>query len=51
MPELVDRLQAMMAAMERQSLALNERLVAGQDSFHGKAEAAYAGLAASVDRP
>ena len=48
MPELVDRLQAMMAAMERQSLALNERLVAGQDSFHGKAEAAYAGLAASV---
>ena len=48
MPELVDRLQAMMAAMERQSLALNERLVAGQDSFHGKAEAAYASLAASV---
>ena len=50
MPELVDRLQAMMAAMERQSLALNERLIAGQDSFHGKAEAAYAGLATSVDR-
>jgi len=50
MPELVDRLQLMMAAMERQSQALNERLIASQDSFHGKAEAAYAGLASSVDR-
>ena len=39
-----------MAAMERQGQALNERLVASQDGFHGKAEAAYAGLAASVDR-
>lgn len=50
MPQLVDRLQAMMATMERQSLALNERLVANQDSFHGKAETAYAGLAATVGR-
>jgi hypothetical protein len=40
MPELVDRLQAMMTMMERQSLALSERLVASQDTFHGKAEAA-----------
>lgn len=50
MPELVDRLQAMMAKMERQSQALNERLLASQDSFHSQAEAAYAGLASSVDR-
>ncbi|RST54353.1 apolipoprotein A1/A4/E domain-containing protein [Variovorax sp. MHTC-1] len=50
MPELVDRLQAMMATMERQSQALNERLLASQDGFHSKAEAAYAGLASSVDR-
>ncbi|MBT2298948.1 hypothetical protein J7E70_00590 [Variovorax paradoxus] len=50
MPELVDRLQAMMATMERQSQALNERLLASQDSFHSKTEAAYAGLASSVDR-
>ena len=50
MPALVDRLQAMMAAMEQQSQALNERLIANQDSFHGKAEAAYAGLASSVGR-
>ncbi|MGO4390673.1 DUF802 domain-containing protein [Variovorax sp. M-6] len=50
MPELVDRLQTMMAMMERQSQALNERLISGQDSFHSKAEAAYAGLASSVGR-
>ncbi|VTU23911.1 hypothetical protein SRS16CHR_03347 [Variovorax sp. SRS16] len=48
MPELVDRLQRMMATMERQSEALNERLAAGQDSFHRKTEAAYASLASSV---
>lgn len=50
MPALVDRLQLMMATMERQSHALNERLISGQDDFHGKAEAAYAGLASSVSR-
>ncbi|OUM02544.1 DUF802 domain-containing protein [Variovorax sp. JS1663] len=48
MPQLVDRLQTMMATIERQSLALNERLAAGQEQFHTRAEAAYAGLAASV---
>jgi hypothetical protein len=50
MPELVDRLQAMMTMMERQSLALSERLISSQDMFHGKAEAAYAELASSVGR-
>ena len=50
MPEVVGRLQDMMAAMERQSHALNEQLVAGQDHFHGKAEDAYVRLASSVDR-
>lgn len=50
MPELVDRLQAMMTMMERQSQALSERLISSQDSFHGKAEAAYAELASSVGR-
>ena len=48
MPVLVDRLQSMMATMERQSQALNEQLISSQDSFHGKAEAVYAGLASSV---
>lgn len=50
MPVLVDRLQLMMAAMERQSHALNERLISSQDSFHSKAQAAYEGLASSVGR-
>jgi hypothetical protein len=48
MPALVDQLQLMMATMERQSHALNERLISSQDSFHGKAESVYAGLASSV---
>jgi hypothetical protein len=50
MPTLVDRLQAMMTAMEEQSQALNERLVAGQDAFHGKTESAYTRLASSVEQ-
>jgi hypothetical protein len=49
MPTLVDRLQTMMAAIEQQSLALNERQIASQDAFHGKAEAAYTRLASSVE--
>ena len=48
MPVLVDRLQAMMDAMTRQSEALNERLLASQEAFHTRADAAYAGLATSV---
>jgi hypothetical protein len=50
MPRLVDQLQAMMGAMERQAQALNERLAAGQAHFHAQAEAVYAGLASSVDQ-
>ncbi len=50
MPQLVDRLQTMMAAMEQQSQVLNERLLTSQDRFHGQAEAAYAGLATSVGK-
>ncbi|WP_454806908.1 DUF802 domain-containing protein [Paraburkholderia fungorum] len=50
MPTLVDRLQAMMAAIEQQSLTLNERQIASQATFHEKAEAAYTRLAASVEQ-
>ena len=49
-PALVDRLEQMMAAMERHHRALDERLLAGQDGFHARTEAAYTALAASVDR-
>ncbi len=50
MPALVDRLHAMVATLEQQHTSLHERLLAGQDRFHQQAEAAYTGLAASVDR-
>ncbi|WP_354684703.1 DUF802 domain-containing protein [Cupriavidus necator] len=50
MPALVDRLQAMMAAMEQQSQGLTERLAASQDAFHGKTEAVYTRLASSVEQ-
>ncbi|MFM0109787.1 DUF802 domain-containing protein [Paraburkholderia nemoris] len=50
MPTLVERLQAMMTAIEQQSLALNERQIASQDAFHGRTEATYTRLAASVEQ-
>ena len=49
MPALVDRLQAMMASIEQQSVAANERQIANQDAFLGKTEASYMRLAASVE--
>jgi hypothetical protein len=48
MPDLVRQLHAVMTTMEQQSVAISERLAASQDHFHARAEAAYAGLAASV---
>ena len=50
MPQLVERMQAMSATLERQGLSMNERLLASQEDFQRKAEAAYGELAASVDR-
>lgn len=50
LPELVDKLQAMMAQMERHSSESNARLLAEQDRFHREASEMYSGLAASVDR-
>src|SRR3546814_2541056 len=50
MPVLADRLQAMMAAIEQQSQALNERLAASQDAFHGKTDAAYTRLASTMEQ-
>ena len=48
MPTLVDRLQAMMAALEQQSAASSERQLASQQAFLDKAEVAYSNLAVSV---
>ena len=50
LPALVDRIGAMMATLERQHEASGARLLASQERFQGQAEAAYAGLAQSVDR-
>jgi hypothetical protein len=50
MPTLVDRLHAMMAAIEQQNLASSERQIASQDLFHTRAEATCTRLAASVER-
>ncbi|OAJ54750.1 chemotaxis protein [Paraburkholderia ginsengiterrae] len=50
MPTLVDRLQTMVAAIERQGLAASEQQAASQDAFHNKAEAAFTRLASSVEQ-
>ncbi|KAG0162446.1 hypothetical protein DFQ30_002003, partial [Apophysomyces sp. BC1015] len=50
MPTLVDRLQAMMASIEQQAVALGERQLAGQQAFLDKVEHAHERLASSVAR-
>jgi hypothetical protein len=50
MPALIDRLQAMMAAIEQQTAATSERLLASQEDFHAKTEVTYIRLASSVEQ-
>jgi len=50
MPALVERLQTMMGAIERHSVALHEHQLANQQALHSSIEAAYASLASSVGR-
>jgi hypothetical protein len=50
MPVLVDRLQSMMTAIERASLAQQEQQLANQQALHASVEKAYAALASSVGR-
>jgi hypothetical protein len=50
LPEVVDKLQAMMTQMERMSQQLNERLLTNQASFHGEVKGIYSDLASSVDK-
>ncbi|KQV98388.1 DUF802 domain-containing protein [Rhizobacter sp. Root1221] len=50
MPALVTQLQGLVVQMERQGLALHDRLIASQAEFQGEAQRAYTGLAESVDR-
>lgn len=48
LPEVVDRLQALMEGLERRSQQLNEQLLGQQAQFHRDATAAYTGLADAV---
>ncbi|MEN5041436.1 DUF802 domain-containing protein [Stenotrophomonas sp. TWI1149] len=50
MPTLVDRLQAMTAAIEQQSSASGERLLTNQQNFHAKADEEYARLTAAIEQ-
>lgn len=50
LPEVVDKLQAMMTQMERMSQQLNERLTTNQENFHGEVKGIYTDLASSVDK-
>ena len=49
LPEVVDRLHAMMEQMERHSQQLGERLLANQEAHHRDARIIHSELAASVD--
>jgi hypothetical protein len=48
LPDVVDKLQAMMEGMERRSQQLNEQLLGSQAQFHREVGAAYTGLADTV---
>ncbi len=50
LPQVVDKLQAMMLQIEAMSERLNERLLANQEQFHSNASAAFTALAGSVDQ-
>jgi hypothetical protein len=50
MPALAERLQTMMGAIERHSMAVQEQQIANQQALHANIESAYATLAASVGR-
>lgn len=50
LPEVVDKLQAMMSQMERMSQQLNQRLLANQENFHSEVKVVYSELAGSVDK-
>jgi len=48
LPEVVDKLEALMARIEQRGQQLDERLMQRQQQFHDEARLAYAGLAREV---
>ncbi|MQR00194.1 DUF802 domain-containing protein, partial [Glaciimonas soli] len=50
LPQVVDKLQAMMAQMEGMSQQLNQRLLSNQEDFHSNVKGVYTDLASAVDQ-
>jgi hypothetical protein len=50
LPQVVDKLQAMMLQMEGMSQQLNGRLLSNQESFHDNVKGVYTGLASAIDK-
>lgn len=50
LPQVVDKLQAMMEQMAAMSEQLNQRLITSQEQFHNSASETYTELARSVDK-
>ena len=50
LPQVVDKLQAMMTQMEGMNQQLNQRLLGNQESFHSNMKTVYTDLAQAVDK-
>lgn len=50
LPQVVDKLQAMMAQMDTMSQQLNQRLLGNQEEFHHNVKEVYTDLARTVDQ-
>jgi len=50
LPQVVDKLQAMMTQMEGMSQQLNQRLLSNQEDFHSNVKGVYTELASAVDK-
>lgn len=50
LPQVVDKLQAMMTQIEGMSQQLNQRLLSNQEEFHSNIKGVYTDLASSVDK-
>ncbi len=50
LPDVVDKLQAMIEQMERREQQLNERLLGNQESFHSEVKDVYTNLAGAVEK-
>jgi hypothetical protein len=50
LPQVVDKLQAMMTQMEGMSQQLNQRLLSNQEDFHSNVKGVYTELATAVDK-